>query len=443
MATLTRQSNTHAHPLFILTSGLRHYGPPPPWFDRNKLPKLTEQQIAWWDECHIEQQGGKVGDRAYQFTFKRDEDGKLSPTGTYPEATLTKTSFKFPEQARFSFGVASVLPISASAPVGKRIEMFDYTGKNICTREVYKKHMKEECNRVKSLTGKCLPWYVDPRPKDEVWMDDPIKKMKGIGGTKGDTLMAAGIMTVGDIKRKSDKELLTLAPLLKGLSLAGLTELRDHPSHLGACNHVVVDHRSKSNPYQSRYGSFWEEEIKKTSFMKQYSCIRDLVTHIHDHTKEIFKGTVHEDDWFFYHDALKQLTAKSTVAWMKEKGYYSRWLIPQLGLNGGTVYVYRPVGNRPEWMPLDNSLNNDIQSALSLHCAITAHLEDDDIRKFSFSTPSTIVSGIQRIYNDPASSNVPSSKRIVQDCNKALRAFGIVYEHNGGMVPGLANRNGH
>ena len=141
--------------------------------------------------------------------------------------------------------------------------------------------------------------------------------------------------------------------------------------------------------------------------MKQYICIRDLVTHIHNHTNEIFKGTVHKDDCFFYHYALKQLTVKSTVNWMKEKGYYSRWLIPQLGLNGGTVYVNRPVGNHPEWMPLDNSLNNDIQSALSLHCAITAHLDDGDIRTFSFATPSTIVSGIRRIYNNGASSNVP------------------------------------
>lgn len=93
-------------------------------------------------------------------------------------------------------------------------------------------------------------------------------------------------------------------------------------------------------------------------------------------------------------------------------------------------------------MPLDNALNNDIQSSLSLHCAITAHLNDDDPRKFSFSTPSTIVSGIRRIYSTECG-NVPSSKRIIQDCNKALKAFGIVYRHGGGMVPGLANRNGH
>jgi len=102
----------------MLTSGNRVHGPPPPWFDRSCLPSLTEQQIAWWDECHIEQQGGKVGNRAYQCLFKRNKEGKLDENGTYPEATLTKTSFKFPEQARFSFGVASVLPIGKTKPVG-------------------------------------------------------------------------------------------------------------------------------------------------------------------------------------------------------------------------------------------------------------------------------------------------------------------------------------
>ena len=35
------------------------------------------------------------------------------------------------------------------------------------------------------------------------------------------------------------------------------------------------------------------------------------------------------------------------------------------------------------------------------------------------------------------------SERIIHDCNLALRAFRVVYEHGGAMVPGLANRNGH
>ena len=127
---------------------------------------------------------------------------------------------------------------------------------------------------------------------------------------------------------------------------------------------------------------------------------------------------------------------------MKEQGYYKRWLIPQLGLNFGTKWFGVPVGNRPEWMPLDMCLNNDIQLSLSLHCAITAHLSDDNPRKFSSRTPTTIISGINCLYGNQGKT-FPSSEQIVQYCDMALRVFGVVYEMNGQIVPGLANRNGH
>ena len=103
---------------------------------------------------------------------------------------------------------------------------------------------------------------------------------------------------------------------------------------------------------------------------------------------------------------------------MKEQGYYKRWLIPQLGLNFGTKWFCVPVGNTPEWMPLDMRLNNDIQLLLSLHCAITAHLSDDS-RKFSLRTPTTIVLGLNRLYGNE-SGNVPSSEQIVQDFDRAF-----------------------
>ena len=39
--------------------------------------------------------------------------------------------------------------------------------------------------------------------------------------------------------------------------------------------------------------------------------------HIVIKTRDFFKGTNHEDDWLFYHDALSLLTAKDCIAWMK------------------------------------------------------------------------------------------------------------------------------
>ena len=135
------------------------------------------------------------------------------------------------------------------------------------------------------------------------------------------------------------------------------------------------------------------------------------------------------------------MTALRTVEWMKREGYYKRWLIPQLGCNKGTLYKNRPVGNSPEFMPLDMLLNNDIQVSLSIHYAITSHLPDEEPHKLSMGTPNTIVSGIERIWG--IGGNASSWKRIMQDCDKALVAFGKVFRAGEKMVPGLANRSGH
>ena len=369
--------------------GIRQPGLPPPHFDSNLLPKLDRTQIAWWDECHIEQQGGKVGDRPYQYIFRRDEDGKLSETGTYNDTTLTKTSFKYPEQGRFSFGVAKVAKVNEEVPVGVRMEEINYTGKNIVTIEVFEKAIKEEISRVKGLTGgDSSIWVKNHRPAEEVWEEDAVTKLPGAGGKKGDTLVTAGIKTVKDIVGMSDEELKLKKVNCDGISLKKLTEWSKLIPHPGACPHVVQDYRLEPNPYLARYGiDNWRQQIESSLFMRKYMCITELVTKIYERSKLAFQGTTHQDDWFFYHDALSQMTAKSTVQWMKQKNYYKRWLIPQNGLNAGTRYENRPVGNRPEFMPLDNSLNADIQYSLSLHCALTAHLNDEDDRKFSMRTP--------------------------------------------------------
>ena len=186
----------------------------------------------------------------------------------------------------------------------------------------------------------------------------------------------------------------------------------------------------------------WQEEVTKMLFVNKYMSIHELVQKIHDRSESIFKGIVHEKDWFLYHDALSKLTYKSIVAQAKEKGYYKQCLIPQLGLNFGAIYFGRCVGNQPEWMPLDMSLNNNIQSNLSLYCGIIANSPDEYPHKFSLNTPNTIVSGIRRLYGNECG-NVPSLRRIIQDCNKALHAFSVVYEHGGRMVPEFSNINGH
>lgn len=50
------------------------------------------------------------------------------------------------------------------------------------------------------------------------------------------------------------------------------------------------------------------ERASKTKFMKRVNVY--------------FFGTKHGNMWYFYQDALKQMTKLLTVSWMKHVGYY-------------------------------------------------------------------------------------------------------------------------
>ena len=67
--------------------------------------------------------------------------------------------------------------------------------------------------------------------------------------------------------------------------------------------------------------------------------------------------------------------------------------------------------------------------------------EEERNIQFSFSTPKEITRGLKRIRESKIVT--PSSARIIQDVDLALKALEIVYRENGAAVEGLADRNGH
>ena len=90
------------------------------------------------------------------------------------------------------------------------------------------------------------------------------------------------------------------------------------------------------------------------------------------------------------------------------------------------------MGNSPEFMPLDNSLNNDIIQAHEYHCALSYHLPYNHLAKFSTKTPNWVQKGISRLVDlkdltDVSGEvGVPSSARIIQDCDRALDSMETV-----------------
>ena len=86
------------------------------------------------------------------------------------------------------------------------------------------------------------------------------------------------------------------------------------------------------------------------------------------------------------------MTAKQTCDWMNEEGYLSKCILPEEGLNqdkGSDVkqhYSHRPPGDQLELMKWDNRLNNDLNRSVDWHIVATAHMDDENPKKFSLST---------------------------------------------------------
>ena len=89
------------------------------------------------------------------------------------------------------------------------------------------------------------------------------------------------------------------------------------------------------------------------------------------------------------------MTATATKEWMKKEKYYKHWILPINGLSEDypdlKAYIGHPVGNCPENMPWDTSLNNDLDEAVNSHVSMTFELQDCP-RKFDLSTPKRGVS---------------------------------------------------
>ena len=413
----------------------------------NLGPRLAITQIVFWDETHKKVVVGKSGTRRgntnVECRFKRNENGKLDPNGTYAEPkSLLK--MKYAEEVRLCLGVAQV-EREDGVIEGRRAMPFDYSGKVVLSIKDWNKKEKEEILRVKNLQGNALPWVETQHEEAGMFHgNDRVTKIQNIGKKTAERLATINALTVRQLLDADIDELMTM------YSRAKVDRWREDASHVlpgDAPPIVVTNHKLAANPYESRYGPEWRDDIAKSCFMTKYVCITSLVQHVYDESKALMVGTKHEDDWLFYHDALSLMTAKDCIAWMKDKNIHAIWLLPMLDCNAGTPYEGKPVGNSPELMPLDNSLNQDLHESVRQHVALTQSLDNDDVNKFDISTPRRGSRAYHRVWNSPeaegAIGSAVSSRRIVQDTNKVLQALFIIRDNNGAAVEGLASRQGH
>ena len=156
------------------------------------------------------------------------------------------------------------------------------------------------------------------------------------------------------------------------------------------------------------------------------------------------------DDWYFYHDALSQMTANDCRKWMIQQDYWKHWLLPIHGppvagnkkLNSGYNITddnrdIFPPGNTPTYMPWDVALNKDLHDSVNNHCLLTSHIKDeDDPTKFSISTP---VRG-NRAYLR-CLEGAPTGPRINRDTRFFIDTALSIYKSKGALVEGLGSKN--
>ena len=93
----------------------------------------------------------------------------------------------------------------------------------------------------------------------------------------------------------------------------------------------------------------------------------------------------------------------------------------------------KPVGNSPEFIPLDTHLNQDVHQSHNLHATVTSHLPEDDPNKFSSSTPQRMLQSYMRIF-DPIDGVAPTGDRIIQDITRVLISMEKVKEMRGCII---------
>ena len=133
---------------------------------------------------------------------------------------------------------------------------------------------------------------------------------------------------------------------------------------------------------------------------------------------------------------------------MRQNGYLHRWLLPLNGLQEVTPYAGCPVGDSPEFMPLDNPLNRDILHSLRMHSVLSRYIVDGEENTkeersmcFSYSTSRELTRGLK--HRRDSKMGASSSVRIIEDVDLALKALEIVYRANGAAFLGLADINGN
>ena len=140
--------------------------------------------------------------------------------------------------------------------------MFDYTGKKIVTIDALKKETRNEFSTISNLTSLSSPWSEKRKPEN-MWLYKSVDKLKGIGNQGEAKMNEMNIHTVANLQRY------VRSYRFPKLPIRGFYRVYEHglESLPGKPTTPIKYHRKSKNPYLSRYGERWVENLKLSSSM--------------------------------------------------------------------------------------------------------------------------------------------------------------------------------
>ena len=153
-----------------------------------------------------------------QTQFPRAPDGTYNPDGEYRDKKQLLTG-------GFCLGIGIV--DRGDGPKGERIELFDYTSKNIITIKTKNEMIESSIREVKKLPLDSKDWFSSNREPGALYLNDPVTKIDGVSVKKQELLAKAGITSIQDLVGLDDAKIKRIAKSTKGLGVAGLTAVVD------------------------------------------------------------------------------------------------------------------------------------------------------------------------------------------------------------------------
>ena len=210
---------------------------------------------------------------------------------------------KCPKKLILCLGIAAVF-IDGTSIVEKKSIIFDYSRQKLVSDMEFDDIIAKEIHRVKSLKRFCKPWIQKIHESSTVYKLDLLsvlkkhdkqKILKGIGLKSIEKLISNNIRTIVDVlEHRGNEECETLLKMNKLLNLLTLKKTRIDR----------INHQDADNPYASLHGESWLAEIKKSTKVKKFDPISDMVKHIYNKSRRLMEGTKYSDNWFFYHNDL-------------------------------------------------------------------------------------------------------------------------------------------